>query len=76
MTGRRVEREAEEHNIEKRKQPKVKEQTKWDVLAENNRIRGHNEVSHWSVREYLKVLQICVGYLTRPCRWDYQYLDI
>lgn len=58
MTGRRAGREAEAHNIGKPKQPKVKEQTMWDVLAENNRSEVHNDVSHWTVGKYLQVLQI------------------
>lgn len=74
MTGRRVEREAEAHNIEKPKQPKVKEQTMWDVLAEINMSWVHNDVLHWTVSEYLEVLHIWAGYLTRPCREGHQYL--
>lgn len=66
MTGRRAEREAEAHNIGKPKKLKVKEQTMWDVLAENNRSRVHNDVSHWTVGKYLEVFQTWAGYLIRP----------
>lgn len=61
MTGRRAEREAEANNIEKPKQPKVKEQGMGDVLAENNRSWARNDVLLWTVSEYLEALQICAG---------------